>query len=261
MPMQKARVRRVSPRENSTSRVLLRCLAFAVIFVKKKVSRMVFLSLLVVFLLINQSIALETGIGESDTPFRMNKLNMIWKKAQNKMSEQKLSDFRRLLELQDRAEIRWKELKARGGDEDGEMEAMIRQKFARILEQFGLEKHLDSTDRGVNEINDNKAGNGMFGDRRLSELWESVEKQGLCLLVPLYTPYKMGERFLLIDNQQSFHQDMLKIRQKRRKTRGILQASCVATCRSAWEDMHGSPMPDITLTQAITLISIHACQR
>ena len=177
--------KREYPRENATSRVLLRCLAFAVIFVEKKVSRMVFLSLLVVFLLINQSIALETGIGESDTPFRMNKLNMIWKKAQNKMSEQKLSDFRRLLELQDRAEIRWKELKARGGDEDGEMEAMIRQKFARILEQFGLEKHLDATDRSVNEINDNKAGNGMFGDRRLSELWESVEKQGLCLLLPL----------------------------------------------------------------------------
>ena len=111
---------------------------------------------------------------------------MIWKKAQNKMSEQKLSDFRRLLELQDRAEIRWKELKAKGGDEDGEMEAMIRQKFARIMEQFGLEKHLDATDRGVNEINDNRAGKyGMFGDRRLSELWESVEKQGLCLFVPL----------------------------------------------------------------------------
>jgi len=146
---------------------------------------MIFRSFLAVFLLINQCIALETGIGESETQFRMNKLNMIWKKAQNKMSEQKLSDFRRLLELQDRAEIRWKELKAKGGDEDGEMEAMIRQKFARILEQFGLEKHLDPTDRGGNEINDNKAGNGMFGDRRLSELWESVEKQGLYLLVSL----------------------------------------------------------------------------
>ena len=175
---------RVSPRERNLTG-LLRCLAFTVIFVKKKVSRMSFLSFLVVFLLINQSIALETGIGEDDTPFRMNRLNMIWKKAQNKMSEQKLSDFRRLLELQDRAEIRWKELKAKGGDEDGEMEAMIRQKFARIMEQFGLEKHLDATDRDVNEINDNKARNGMFGDRRLSELWESVEKQGLCLLVPL----------------------------------------------------------------------------
>lgn len=110
------------------------------------------------------------------------------------MSEQKLSDFRRLLELQDRAEIRWKELKVKGGDQDGEMEAMIRQKFARILEQFGLEKHLDTTDNDINEINDNKAGNGMFGDRRLSELWESVEKQGLYLLVPLI---RAGKEFPL----------------------------------------------------------------
>ena len=168
-------------------------------------------SLLVVFLLINQNIALETEIGESETPFRMNKLNMIWKKAQNKMSEQKLSDFRRLLELQDRAEIRWKDLKAKGGDQDGEMEAMIRQKFARILEQFGLEKHLDATDHGVNEINDNKAGNGMFGDRRLSELWESVEKQGLCLLV-LLIRWTKGFSLKIIRN--FFRQDMLKVRPK-----------------------------------------------
>ena len=189
MRMQKARV---SPRERDCHALLLRCLALKsflpaelLSLSKKEVHKMIFRSLLAVFLLINQSIALETGIGESETPFRMNKLNMIWKKAQKKMSEQKLSDFRRLLELQDRAEIRWKELKVKGGDQDGEMEAMIRQKFARILEQFGLEKHLDSTDLGGNEINDNKAGNGMFGDRRLSELWESVEKQGLYLLVSL----------------------------------------------------------------------------
>ena len=138
------------------------------------------------------------------------------------MSEQKLSDFRRLLELQDRAEIRWKELKTKGGDQDGEMEAMIRQKFARILEQFGLEKHLDATDRGVNEINDNKAGNGMFGDRRLSELWDSVEKQGLCLLVSLVR-WAKGFSLKIISN--FFRQGMLKIRRKQRNTRDILEAA------------------------------------
>lgn len=179
---------------------------------------MSFFSLLVVFLLVSQSIALDTGMGDKESPFRMNKLNMIWKKAQNKMSEQKLSDFRRLLELQDRAEIRWKELKAKGGDQDGEMEAMIRQKFARVLEQFGLEKHLDATNDGANEINDNKAGHGMFGDRRLSELWESVQKQGLCLLVSLI---RWAEDLSL----EKFSNCFAKISSKRRfkqETRDIL---------------------------------------
>lgn len=174
---------------------------------------MSFFSLLVVFLLVSQSIALDTGMGDKESPFRMNKLNMIWKKARNKMSEQKLSDFRRLLELQDRAEIRWKELKAKGGDQDGEMEAMIRQKFARVLEQFGLEKHLDATNDGANEINDNKAGHGMFGDRRLSELWESVQKQGLCLLVSLIrwakdlSLEKFSNCFAKISSKRRFKQE------------------------------------------------------
>ena len=107
----------------------------------------------------------------------MNKLNIVWQKAQKKMSVQKLADLRRLLELQDRAEIKWKDVKAYGGDEDGEMEATLRRKFYRILEQFGLEKHFDGVDEG-NEIRDNKASRGVFDDKRLSELWESAKKHG-----------------------------------------------------------------------------------
>lgn len=91
------------------------------------------------------------------------------------MSERKLSEFRRLLELQDRAEIKWKDLKASGGDEDGEMEAMLRQKFSRVLEQFGLDTYVKEEG---NEIKDNTAGHGIYADKRLDELWESAKTQG-----------------------------------------------------------------------------------
>lgn len=138
---------------------------------------MIFPVFLFSFLLIAQSNALTGRARDTNSPFRMNKLNVLWQKAQKKMSEQKLADLRRLLELQDRAEIKWKDLKANGGDEDGEMEATLRRKFYRILEQFGLEKHYDRADDG-NEIRDNTAGRGVFGDKRLSELWESAKKQG-----------------------------------------------------------------------------------
>lgn len=124
---------------------------------------------------------------DKEKPFRLRKLNMIWQKAQNKMSVQKLQNFRRLLEMQDRAEIRWKELKTSGGDDDGEMEAMLRLKFSRILEQFGLEDHFK--DEG-NEIKNNRAGPGVFSDKRLSELWESA--QGLRVFNSLLTSFKLS---------------------------------------------------------------------
>ena len=145
----------------------------------EKMSARMFSLLFVIFLVFCQG---SSKTGDKDNPFRVKKLNMIWQKAQNKMSERKLSDFRRLLENQDRAEIRWKELKASGGDEDGEMEATLRRKFSRVLEQFGLEEHLNSVSEDENKIKDNRAGHGSYSDKRLDELWESVQNQGLCLL-------------------------------------------------------------------------------
>lgn len=137
---------------------------------------MILTAFLVVFLVISQSNALNDRMGDKQSPFRMSKLNSLWKKAQNKMSERKLSDLRRMFEMQDRAEMRWKELKANGGDKDGEMEAMIRRKFNLLLEEFGLEKHLDAGEG--DKFVDNVAGHGVFGDKRLNDLWDSVQKQG-----------------------------------------------------------------------------------
>ena len=135
--------------------------------------------------------------GDDENPFRMKKLNLIWRKAQNKMSERKLSDFRRLLEMQDRAEMKWKEVKANGGDETGEREAILRRKFAYILEEFGLEKHLDLVHDQGDEIKDNTAGTGAYGDARLNELWNSVLKQGLCSILQACCCVRKFESFFI----------------------------------------------------------------
>ena len=63
-------------------------------------------------------------------------------------------------------------IKATGGDEDGKMEAMLRRKFSRLLERFGLDHLIDDG----NQVKDNKAGHG---DKRLDELWESVQTEGV----------------------------------------------------------------------------------
>lgn len=135
---------------------------------------------------------------DEENPFRMAKLNMIWRKAQNKMSQQKLKDFRHVLEMQDRAEIRWKEVKASGGDEDGEMESMLRMKFSRVLQQFHLEDHFD--DKG-NDIKDKRAGiegQGVFNDKRLSELWESAQAK--------FSPEELND----LQTEFQHHKDKLK---------------------------------------------------
>lgn len=163
----------------------------------EKMSARMFSLLFVIFLVFCQG---SSKTGDKDNPFRVKKLNMIWQKAQNKMSERKLSDFRRLLENQDRAEIRWKELKASGGDEDGEMEATLRRKFSRVLEQFGLEEHLNSVSEDGNKIKDNRAGHGSYSDKRLDELWESVQNQGT------FSPEELND----LETEFNHHREKLK---------------------------------------------------
>ena len=110
-------------------------------------------------------------------PFRSNKINMIWMKAQNKMSAKKLSDLHGLLDVQDQDELSWKQKKADGKDEDGMLETKLRRNLIRILEKFGLAKHSDTVDKYL-KMNEKTASEGKFSDQRLDSLWNAAHKQG-----------------------------------------------------------------------------------
>lgn len=119
--------------------------------------------------------------GQDDNPFRMHKLNIIWQKVRNKMSTQKLENLKQALIQQDDKEMKWKELKAHGGDASGEQEAKLRRNLFRILDKYSMGHLVEGhqkllTEPGVegNTIREE----GMFNDKKLQQLWNLAEGQG-----------------------------------------------------------------------------------
>jgi len=60
-----------------------------------------------------------------DSPFRMQKVNLLWEKARKNLSEGKLQLLYSELKLQDKEEAALKLLKADQGDKDGSVEAQV----------------------------------------------------------------------------------------------------------------------------------------
>uniref|UniRef100_A0A023GCD8 Putative alpha-2-macroglobulin receptor-associated protein n=1 Tax=Amblyomma triste TaxID=251400 RepID=A0A023GCD8_AMBTT len=69
-------------------------------------------------------------------PFRMHKLNLLWEKAQKRLSEAKLKGLFADLKVQDKEELAWK--KMMGQDKEGLKEAELRSKLKAIVDKFDL---------------------------------------------------------------------------------------------------------------------------
>ena len=107
--------------------------------------------------------------------FRVNKLNQIWRKAQNRMSQNKLYNLREALQTQDKAEMRLKKLKAVGKDEYGDEAARVRENFLQILNKYGLSKYADLSSSNENEAFDSNIHGNQFDDSRLDKLWQTAK--------------------------------------------------------------------------------------
>jgi hypothetical protein len=113
-----------------------------------------------------------------ESPFRMQKINLVWEKARTKMelTENKLSKLFSELKVQDKEELTLKKLKSEGGDKDGLKESEIRKKFGAILQRFGMS--------GSGAVNPDlqlpiQSPEHHFKDKKLQKLWEKAEKSGL----------------------------------------------------------------------------------
>ncbi|XP_031552181.1 alpha-2-macroglobulin receptor-associated protein-like [Actinia tenebrosa] len=117
---------------------------------------------------------------QDDKPFRMHKLNIIWQKVRSKMSTQKLESLKHALTQQDAKELKWKELKAHGGDASGEQEAKLRRNLFQILDKYAfghlVEGHQKLSEPGVED--NTVREEGMFNNKKLHQLWDVAEKQG-----------------------------------------------------------------------------------
>ncbi|XP_059058563.1 alpha-2-macroglobulin receptor-associated protein isoform X2 [Achroia grisella] len=119
-----------------------------------------------------------------DKPFRMNKLNLLWTKAQQRLTEPKLKSLYSDLMIQDKEEITYKRVKSDGGDKEGLKEADLRRKLTNIMTNYGLREHFeDNVGRqkeyaAYNSALDDHINRSLFKDKKLNQLWAKAEASG-----------------------------------------------------------------------------------
>ncbi|XP_050349402.1 alpha-2-macroglobulin receptor-associated protein isoform X2 [Nymphalis io] len=119
-----------------------------------------------------------------DKPFRMNKLNIVWIKAQQRLTEPKLKSLYSDLMIQDKEEITYKRVKSEGGDKEGLKEAELRRKLTNIMKVYGLLEHFEDVperqkqDPAYNSAMDGYINKSLFKDKKLNMLWAKAEASG-----------------------------------------------------------------------------------
>lgn len=127
----------------------------------------------------------NVNIRNINKPFRMAKLNLLWTKAQHRLTEPKLKSLFSELKMHDKEEILFKKLKAEGQDKEGLMEADMRRRLIGIMSSYGLLEHFDEV-QSTEKLKDhesysetsNYVNKGIFKDKKLNKLWEKAESSG-----------------------------------------------------------------------------------
>ncbi|KAG5317490.1 AMRP protein, partial [Pseudoatta argentina] len=126
-----------------------------------------------------------TSLRDLDLPFRMAKLNVLWAKAKNRLTDNKLQSIFSDLKIHDKEEIAYKHFRFAGKDSDGLEEAHLRQKLIGIMSTYDLLEHFADTEdpkllKTHKALNDdsNYVAKDVFNDIRLNKLWAKAEMAG-----------------------------------------------------------------------------------
>ncbi|XP_037808616.1 alpha-2-macroglobulin receptor-associated protein-like [Lucilia sericata] len=119
-------------------------------------------------------------------PFRMAKLNLVWAKAQNRLTEPKLKSLYMELKIQDKEEITWKQLNSQHKDKDGLKENELRRKLIGIMSSYDLLEHFEETEdkdkvkpyKKFHDPEERHINKSLFKDKKLNKLWEKAEVSG-----------------------------------------------------------------------------------
>ncbi|XP_005178016.1 alpha-2-macroglobulin receptor-associated protein [Musca domestica] len=119
-------------------------------------------------------------------PFRMAKLNLVWSKAQNRLTEPKLKSLYMELKIQDKEEIAWKQLNSQHKDKDGIKADELRRKLIGIMSTYDLLEHFDETEdkektkpyKKFHDPEERHINKSLFKDKKLNKLWEKAEVSG-----------------------------------------------------------------------------------
>lgn len=105
----------------------------------------------------------------------MQKTNLLWEKAQKRLSGAKLADLYVDLKVQDKHEFALKKLRVDGMDKEGQQEAQVNAAFKEIVEKYGLEDFYGIDENNLPE-DDKKQVH--FKDKKLQSMWKRAEEAG-----------------------------------------------------------------------------------
>lgn len=141
-------------------------------------------------------------------PFRMAKLNLVFAKAQNRLTEPKLKSLYMELKIQDKEEIAWKQLNSQHKDKEGLKENELRRKLIGIMSTYDLLEHFEDTQdkeklkpyKKFHDADDRHINKSLFKDKKLNQLWEKAEVSG-------FTP----EELSTLKQEFQHHQDKVDL--------------------------------------------------
>ncbi|OWR50217.1 hypothetical protein KGM_210737 [Danaus plexippus plexippus] len=116
----------------------------------------------------------------------MNKLNLLWTKAKQRLPEPKLKSLYSDLMIQDKEEITYKRVKSEGIDKEGLKEAELRRKLTSIMDAYGLRHHFEDVPAGKQKehasynsaMDESIMNKSLFKDKKLNILWAKAEASG-----------------------------------------------------------------------------------
>lgn len=115
--------------------------------------------------------------------FKINKLNLVWTKAQHSLGPSKLKSLKEDLLKHELDEISLKRMKSHNQDKNGLLEAAVRKKLLSLLTKYAIERYIDD----IHPIPDDKKrlndptsrdSKTVFRDAKLDKLWKKAEKSG-----------------------------------------------------------------------------------
>lgn len=134
--------------------------------------------------------------------FKINKLNLVWTKAQHSLGPTKLKDLKNDLDKQEVDELTLKKMKAHNQDKDGLFEAAIRKRLLSIMTKYSLDRYFN--DISPASLADNLSSEPApslkttFRDKKLDKLWKKAEKLGFT-----------QEQLMTLQEEFQHHQDKL----------------------------------------------------
>lgn len=150
---------------------------------------------------------MNLNLENAEKAFRMNKINVLWEKAQKRLGPEKLKSLYSDLKLQDKEEINLKRIRADDGDKDGLKEAALRKKFRALMDKYGLGEQLEH----VEEIHGKKYQGSAFNeatrdiakqkftDDKIEKLWQKAKSSGFT-----------AQELMTLYEELSHHQEKLE---------------------------------------------------